>query len=217
MKIYIEIFILYFLIFLSGTISLIISSPVIPESPLPITGVHERIIIYNILSLALIWFLLLKRKQTEYLPLINLKKDMFSGIIALPALIITGFAISFISMLFGGKSTQIELNYPSVISGWIILFISCISTGYLEESFFRFYILSKREELKLGKISAAVLSAVLFSVCHIYEGPWGFINSFIAAIILAYIFLRYNSLHGIAAAHGLYNFIVYIAAAATNL
>jgi membrane protease YdiL (CAAX protease family) len=50
---------------------------------------------------------------------------------------------------------------------------------------------------------------LLFSVCHLYEGPWGFLNAAISGILLAFIFLRYRSIHGIALAHGLYNVFVY--------
>jgi membrane protease YdiL (CAAX protease family) len=89
------------------------------------------------------------------------------------------------------------------------LSFSCILAAYLEESFFRFYILSRRDELKLSAIPAMIVSVALFSICHIYEGPWGFLNAFLSAVILAFVFLRYNALHGIAIAHGLYNIAVY--------
>jgi membrane protease YdiL (CAAX protease family) len=81
--------------------------------------------------------------------------------------------------------------------------------AYLEESFFRFYLLSRRDDLKMGAVSALTVSVALFSICHIYEGPWGFLNSFFSAVILAFIFLRYQALHGIAFAHGLYNIAAY--------
>jgi len=51
---------------------------------------------------------------------------------------------------------------------------------------------------------------VLFAVCHIYEGPWGFLNAVISGAILGFVFLRYNSLHGIAAAHALYNISLFV-------
>jgi membrane protease YdiL (CAAX protease family) len=92
---------------------------------------------------------------------------------------------------------------------WCILVISCLSTGYLEESYFRFYLLSKREEMGLGPHRAVVVSTLLFSFCHIYEGPWGFLNAAISGIVLCVIFLRFRSLHGIAIAHALYNILIF--------
>jgi len=50
---------------------------------------------------------------------------------------------------------------------------------------------------------------VLFSLCHVYEGPWGILNAVLAGIILSLLFIRFRSLHGIAWAHGAYNIFVY--------
>jgi membrane protease YdiL (CAAX protease family) len=47
----------------------------------------------------------------------------------------------------------------------------------------------------------------------VYEGPWGFLNAALAGTALAFVFLRYGSLHGIALAHGLYNLFAYALAA----
>jgi membrane protease YdiL (CAAX protease family) len=55
-----------------------------------------------------------------------------------------------------------------------------------------------------------VFSTFLFSLCHIYEGPGGFINSILAGILLSALFIRYRSLHGVAWAHGAYNIFVYV-------
>jgi membrane protease YdiL (CAAX protease family) len=53
----------------------------------------------------------------------------------------------------------------------------------------------------------------LFSICHIYEGPWGFLNAALSGVVLAYAFLRFRSLHGVAIAHALYNILAYVLAA----
>jgi membrane protease YdiL (CAAX protease family) len=82
--------------------------------------------------------------------------------------------------------------------------------AYLEETFFRFYLLTRRDELGLDAAPALALSVILFSVCHIYEGPWGFLNAVISSAFLGFIFLRFKALHGIAIAHGCYNLSVYI-------
>jgi membrane protease YdiL (CAAX protease family) len=90
------------------------------------------------------------------------------------------------------------------------LSFSCISSAYLEESFFRFYLLSKRERLRLGPHRAVFISTLMVSCCHIYEGPGGFLNAALSGALLALVFLRYRSLHGIALAHAAYNILVYV-------
>ena len=205
MGIYFEVLILYIVLFVAGSVAQ--AGGMISFS---VTEELSRLFLYSIPSLALIWYLLLKVKRLKKWGIdLPGKKDLFAGLISLPSLLLIGFAIAFVTSQFGGTPVEEGPDLPSSVPGWIILFVSCISTGYLEESFFRFYILSRREELKLSVTSALLFSTMAFSACHIYEGPWGFLNSFLAGILLCFIFLRYKSLHGIAIAHGLYNFIAY--------
>jgi membrane protease YdiL (CAAX protease family) len=205
MNVYFEALILYMVLFLPGS-----------TGRMEITGFSIpteliRIFLFNIPSLALIWYLLLKVKTFKDWGIgPPRKKDLFAAVICLPGLLLTAFIIAFISPYFGETPGQTMLYPPFSVLFWIILSVSCISTGYLEESFFRFYLLSRREELKLSDAAALLVSVAAFSICHIYEGPWGFLNSVLSGILLSFIFLRYKSLHGIALAHGLYNMIVII-------
>jgi membrane protease YdiL (CAAX protease family) len=203
MGIYIEALILYIVLFFSGSVFYNIPEVVTPFS---IYSEIYKILFILIPSTALIWCFLLKN------PLIRIKpekNELTGGLIALFSLLITGFSISFVSSFVGGN-TQFILSSPTTIAGFFVLFISCICTGYLEESFFRFYLLTKRHEMNLSAPAALILSTALFSICHIYLGPFGFLNSVISGFVLAFIFLRYGSFHGIAIAHGLFNFIAYL-------
>ena len=209
--IHIEALILYTVVFLSGVVG---SQPAEQVFSFSITGEIARIILYNIPSLALIWYLMLKVKDLKSWGLaLPGKKDLIPAIICLPTLLIIGFTVVFIGSYLSGEASELIIIPPASSPGWVIICISCITTGYLEESYFRFYLLSRREELGLNSTTALLLSTAAFSFCHIYEGPWGFLNAVLAGIVLSFLFLRYNSLHGIALAHGLYNIIAYIVSA----
>jgi hypothetical protein len=169
-----------------------------------------NILLFCIPSIALIWYLILKTKKTDIWAIKTGKKDIVCALVTLPFLLLTGIIITVISAYAGG--TSIKINSPSTAIEWLIVCISCICFAYLEESYFRYYLLTKRKELNLNAPSALVLSAAMFSVCHIYAGPWSFLNAAISGTFLGFIFLRYNSFHGIAIAHGLYNIIAYAAA-----
>jgi membrane protease YdiL (CAAX protease family) len=210
MGIYAEAIILYIILFFSGiggSAGLIANGGVESFS---VTTELFRIFLYYIPSLALIWYLLLKTRKLKEWDLRLGSKDLLVLLITLPCLLITGFIVTFVSSYIGETPVQITLYSPSTAPEWVVLCIFCICAAYLEESFFRFYLLSKRNELKLNTSSALVLSVALFSICHIYEGPWGFLNSVISGIFLAFMFLRYNSLHGITIAHSLYNIAAYV-------
>jgi len=210
MGIYVESFILYIVLFFSGQAGLL-SGGAGEAAEFSIQAELVKIFMYTAPSLALVWYLTLKAWKIEYWILRLGRKDLISGLITLPCLLFIGLTTTFISQYVGGTSAQAALHYPSSTAGWVILCFSLIASAYLEESFFRFYLLTRREELKLSSVGALTVSVALFSICHIYEGPWGFLNAAISASLLGFIFLRYNSLHGIAVAHSLYNIIVYAA------
>jgi membrane protease YdiL (CAAX protease family) len=111
--------------------------------------------------------------------------------------------------MFTGTPADTGIGAPATFSGWLVMLLSCVSTGYLEESFFRFYLLNKLGELGVKTGTAVFVSVVFFALCHVYEGPWGVLNAVLAGTLLALLFLQYRSLHGIALAHGFYNTFVY--------
>ena len=211
---YLEALILYIVLFFAGTAGFITN--VAQAADFSITAQITGILLYSIPSTVLIWYLLFKSWRIESRILRPGRKDLASGLIALPCLLLIGFAVTFVSSYIDGSQAQVPLNLPSTVAGWITLCISCICAAYLEESYFRYYLLIKRDEFNLNASSALLLSTALFSICHIYEGPWGFLNAALSGTLLGFIFLRYNSLHGIAVAHGFYNILVYVISAVTD-
>ncbi|MDR3191846.1 MAG: CPBP family intramembrane metalloprotease [Treponema sp.] len=170
----------------------------------------DRILAYNLPALALIWYLLLREaKNRKRIPRVS-RRDLWSVLAALPALLLTALSVSLAASLFNTIPAGVP-RPPARISAWIIILLSCLSTGYLEESFFRYYLYKKLTLFGLDAPRFILVSTVLFSFCHIYEGPWGVMNACFAGLILALIFTRFRALHGLALAHGLYNLLVYIA------
>jgi len=230
MGIFIEALILYILLFLPGY-------PVIQTAgAAEFSIITELIKIFtrSIPSLCLIWYLIFKAGDTkieEILPvkpkIENLqdaaflknadsartragKKDLISASIALPSLILTGFIISLLSSASGGISTGNLIYSPSTAPEWTVLSLSCIVSAYLEESYFRFYLLTKRHWLRLNALEVTAVSVILFSACHIYAGFWGVLNAAISGTVLCVLFLRFNAIHGIAIAHAIYNILAFV-------
>jgi membrane protease YdiL (CAAX protease family) len=221
LNVLIEPLILYLVIFLPGTIFGGAFSEVI------VFSINRELIqcfIYKLPSLALVWYLLYK----DSLDTTNFRnwripkpriKDLTTLIICLPGLILIGFGVSVLS------SWALEI-FPDAINlplsplveapgsppAWLVMGISCLGTGYLEESYFRLYLLQRLDEAGVRKGRGIFLSILLFSFCHIYEGPWGVLNAALAGLLLSLLFLRHGAFHGIAWAHSGYNVFVYIAA-----
>jgi len=214
MGIYIEALILYILLFLHGSLAFFTNVEA-QSANSSVTVQLLYIFTYLIPALALIWHLLFKEQKLEIWAIRPGKKDFAAFFITFPCLLITGVVVTLVSTYISGSSQNIMPNLPSNPIEWGFLLITCILSAYLEESYFRFYLLSKREELNLNAASALAFSVILFSICHIYEGPWGFLNAVISGTILGFVFLWNNSFHGIAIAHAMYNISIYIISALT--
>lgn len=209
-----EALILYFVLFFPGVSAQPPSwanAETIPFSALRELG---RTLCYTIPALALLWYLITDKKGLSAL---RGEKpgagDIPPFIIGFPGLLLIGVGLSFIVTLLpasGGFAPPPKVEAPANFAGYLAMIAACIGTGYLEESYFRYYLLAKCENLALGMEFRVALSTVLFSACHIYEGPWGILNAALAGVLLSVLFIRYKSLHGIAWAHGAYNIFVYV-------
>jgi len=213
MKSFIEPFILYWVLFFRIPAG---SAPVEEAGaagamPFSWTAETARVLLYTLPSLALVWYLLLKVKSLKAMGIrLPQKKDFLVALLAFSVLTLIGVTISLVSLKFGDTAALRRSLSPKTVIAWTVLVISCVSSAYLEESYFRFYLFSKKEEMGLGPHRAVLVSTLLFSVCHLYEGPWGFLNAALSGVALAYIFLRFRSLHSVAIAHALYNILAYV-------
>jgi hypothetical protein len=204
-----EALLLYCILFLPGALR---------GEPLPELAVFSinrelmRIIAYNLPALALIWYLW-RRNRPFPLPSLG---DLFAFLWAFPFLILTSLSVSMAAARFPGQPQGFKTGAPSGIAGLAVMLFSCLSTGYLEESYFRYYLGEKIRETGLASWVFMLISVTLFGLCHLYEGPWGMMNSMLAALILGLIYIRFRCLHGLALAHGFYNAVVYLASLGTQ-
>ncbi|MDR2618568.1 MAG: CPBP family intramembrane metalloprotease [Treponema sp.] len=208
--------ILYFVLFFPASAAQGSAEAGVLAGSIPFSSIRElsRTFSYTIPSLALIWYLVLEKKS---LGLEGKRRkpgfrDIYPFVLGFPALILIGLGISFLISLFSAFPAPLRIEAPGEASGWVIMAFSCIGTGYLEESYFRFYFLEKLEETGTCLWVRVLLSVLLFAFCHIYEGPWGVLNAALAGCVLAFLYEKFRSLHGIAWAHGAYNAFVYVIA-----
>lgn len=92
-----------------------------------------------------------------------------------------------------------------------LVLVSTLAIGYREEIFYRAYIADRASEAGVDRRTALAAGAVLFAAGHLYQGVAGFVVALAIGLVLAEVYVRTRSLHGIAVAHGLYNFMVLLA------
>ena len=209
-----EALILYFVLFF----------PALYTSPFP--GIYPEVLSFSILkeigrtltytipALALLWYII--SDKNDFFAIREEKpktQDLIQFALGLPSLVVIGLGISLLITYFAGSSglsPPPKVEAPVNIAGWIVLVFSCLGTGYLEESYFRYYLLTRLAYALPNSLVRILLSTALFAVCHIYEGPWGILNAVLAGALLSAFFIRFRSLHGLAWSHGVYNIFVYV-------
>jgi len=207
--------ILYFVLFFPGVYISSFSGAGQAVETIPFLIFHElgRTLTYTIPSIALVWYIIGKKRLMALISRKFRKKDLFAFVAGFSGLCAISLGISLLVSFFlryFDLAPPPKVEAPVNYAGWIVLVFSCLGTGYLEESFFRYYLLTKYEKTVPQTAIRVVYSTFLFSLCHIYEGPGGFINSVLAGILLSTLFIRYRSLHGVAWAHSAYNIFVYV-------
>ena len=207
--------ILYFVLFFPGVFISGFSGAGEAIDTIPFLTFHElgRTLTYTIPSIVLVWYIIGKKKLLALISRRFRKKDFFAFATGLFGLFVISMGISLLVSIFFryfDLAPPPKIEAPVNYAGWIVLVFSCLGTGYLEESFFRYYLLTKYEKTVPQTAIRVIFSTFLFSLCHIYEGPGGFINSVLAGILLSTLFIRYRSLHGVAWAHSAYNILVYV-------
>jgi membrane protease YdiL (CAAX protease family) len=171
-----------------------------------------RLFTYNLPALALVLFLL-KNEKTARALVRPRPRDLLICGLSLAALIAIAFLLNALSSLLAPQSVapqSMTLETPGDAVGWFALCLSCLGTGYLEESWFRLYLPLKLRNADVVPKTAVALSTLLFALCHRYEGLWGVLNAALVGAVLSLIIWKKKSFHGIALAHALYNALAYL-------
>jgi membrane protease YdiL (CAAX protease family) len=170
----------------------------------------SRVLGFTVPALALIGYLLALRGGKARLPGRPRSGDFLSLAVALPGLLGLGLLISLTASAVSSGPHALTVEAPRGLPAVAVMFFSCLSAGYLEEFYFRYYLSLRFKQAGMGEPFVIGLSVLLFSLCHIYEGLWGALNAFLAGILLSLVYKKYRALHGIAWAHGLYNAFIYL-------
>lgn len=210
----VEALVLYFVIFFPGITAaptpewLVNGTEAVQAIPFSMYHILGRMVSYTLPALLLVLFFVSKDIK-EIKALIPRTADIIPFIITLPGLIILGFLTSVSFTFFWESPPSPLVEGPAHSAGWLAMIASCLATGYLEETYFRYYLLSRLKSLTPFPVVQALLSALLFAVCHLYYGPGAILNAACAGLLLSFMMIRFKSLPGIALAHACYNMFVY--------
>jgi hypothetical protein len=96
---------------------------------------------------------------------------------------------------------------PSGGQEYILLFLMCMISGFMQELIVRAYLITRLEELVDSTFVAFLLSTVLFIIYHGYQGYAGVVDAAIFGTIQGVVFCLFRRVAPLAIAHGINNII----------
>jgi membrane protease YdiL (CAAX protease family) len=174
----------------------------------------SRISAFNMPLLLILWHISSRGRGTGIEPDAISKSPSVRalfGFLSFAGLLVIAISLSILASCAGNAQTIPLPAVPETLFGFFVLFLSCLSTAYLEEGFFRFYFFRICSSLGVSAVLACAVSALAFASLHIWEGFWGAFNALFAAVFLSFVYLKTKSLHVIALAHTAYDIFAYIA------
>lgn len=125
------------------------------------------------------------------------------GICILPFIVLPSLLSDEVAEVFTNPVAW-KISSPAMI---VPIFITCITTGYREELFFRSYLFTYLKGKDIPTPIVIAVCTLLFSLGHMYQGVIGFAGTAAIGLFLALVFLKGKNVHTIAVAHGIYNFV----------
>jgi membrane protease YdiL (CAAX protease family) len=176
-------------------------------------GALIRLGLHTLPGLALIGFFLLKAENRPYRPSLKARpRDLATALLCLAFLCLIALAFKALSLVAPELPSPPGLVKPDSALSWTVLVLFYFASAYLEEAYFRVYLETALQRVKMAPLARLLISAGLFTLCHLYQGPLGLANALAAGIFLLLFYRKTRSPHGLALGHGLYNVLAYILA-----
>jgi len=203
----VEAFLLYWAFFIPG-----ISLPHTAVTYIPFVTVQElyRIVFYDVPVITLLLYILWREDKSLVRSKFTVnRQSIYWSFINFLLILGSALFISAIAQYVLPAYKPPLIQAPQTPPAWIVMIIGSFATAYLEEIFFRLYLLHRFDTAGIKSMAGNLLSILLFSLCHLYEGPLGTLNAALASLCFTLIYRKTNSIHSPAWAHGLYNLLAF--------
>ncbi len=179
--------------------SMVLSFFVVKVGTLTFPFVAASTIVRDLSLVSLVFFFLWRNRESLHRLGLNFKngsRDVLLGVALF-------FPIFFGAQVLEGSLHKVGFTAPKTPepgflalqgSGEVALAVFLVVVALAEEIIFRGYFMLRFQEVNLGPLGAAILSAVVFSLGHGYEGSAGVITVGVLGFVLALIYLWRGSL-----------------------
>ncbi len=140
-------------------------------------------------------------------------RDLFVAVAAAAALLALSASLGWVASRLGEAGRQaLPPRLPELAGAApAVLALLSLVTGYREELFYRCYLVPRLSAMGVPAAASVAAAAAVFAAGHAYQGPLAVVLALAQGAAFGALLLRGTSLHGLALAHALYNFIVLLA------
>ncbi len=159
--------------------------------------------------LLMLYLVYLRNESKDHGLALAFASNVPAFIVAIAGIVAVSFPVSLLGGLVGAGNSFMAGSTPDVPMRLLpLVACTCLVTGYREELLFRSMLITGLTQSGLATVPSMLVSSALFSVGHIYQGVLPFIGAFLIGLFLSWHFIRFQSLHAISIAHGIYNFSI---------
>ncbi len=109
-----------------------------------------------------------------------------AGDVACGAVLLILGLVTFRLSLFVPPSAKPDFRYFPLPAGtveWLLAVVKYLVAAYAEELVTRVYLITRLSKLFGSQVKAIVVAAALFASYHVYQGPEGFVGSFLFGLV----------------------------------
>lgn len=193
--------------------SMVISLFVVSQGSVGFNLTAVSVIVHDIALVSLVLFFLWHNGESFSLlgwTSKNAWKEVWIGIGLFVPVFFGAAFLDRVLQTMGFSAPQKAAPLFSPIGGWgqiLLAFVMVVIVAVAEETMFRGYLILRFRGLKLGNLSAAILSAVIFSLGHGYEGASGMVTVGVLGFVFAVVYLWRESLVAPITMHFLQDFM----------
>jgi membrane protease YdiL (CAAX protease family) len=131
-------------------------------------------------------------------------------LILLPSLYLTPVTSGFLDLIYGPRPLEAPVYYPEATQApeYLASFLGIAVAAFSEELVFRDYLIGRLRTLLGSRWLSVLVSALLFSGMHLYQGVDGVASSAAFGVFYGYIFSGSPRLWPLVLAHMLHNLLI---------
>lgn len=171
----------------------------------------SKVIIWSILLLTFLYSSIVEKKQFLYWPENKYKWQTYLKVLSISILLLAILGISSsLALNLLGLVSKTQEKLPSLNNKYpLMIFVSSITAGIVEELIFRGFMLSRMYQVSQNKVAAVITSSLIFAAAHYSYGTIiMLVQPFLFGLIFSVLYFKYRNIKMLILIHIIWNILI---------